>query len=90
MRVPTIQREDVRSKKWWARRQERICPPYGLTLFRFPPLRSSLEQQIITQRNRQNAFNEYHEKHNDIVDDLHGRESSVNFDLQKWNSNDAQ
>jgi hypothetical protein len=30
MRVPTIRREDVRYKRWWARRQERLCPPYGL------------------------------------------------------------
>jgi hypothetical protein len=29
-RVPTIQREGVRFKKRWARRQERLCPPYGL------------------------------------------------------------
>src|ERR1700754_175465 len=32
MRVPTIGREDDRFKKRWARRQERLCPPYGLCL----------------------------------------------------------
>jgi hypothetical protein len=32
--VPTIHRDEVRLKKWWARRQGRLCPPYGL---RAPP-----------------------------------------------------
>jgi hypothetical protein len=31
--VPTIRCEDDRSEKWWARRQGRLCPPYGLPTF---------------------------------------------------------